>query len=183
MSFSTAFPTYSPNLPQSVIITLGTVDGAILIRLHTTKNNLHLLATFIDRENPNTQFLWTNVRPNATGFDIDHQTVTIPNDSTEAFTNIQQATNHFQRHLTDDTQETDSDTERETEDPLAPPYKPSPAHSSEYSPPIIQSATEPVIPARDSSCEDTHGTEEGETPEVTEDDNSERYWCTVNILD
>jgi hypothetical protein len=57
MSFPTTFPTHSPNLPHSVIITLGTVDRAILIRLYTTKNNLHIFTAFIDREPLDTQLL------------------------------------------------------------------------------------------------------------------------------
>jgi len=64
MSFPTAFPTHSSNLPRAVILTLGTTDGTILIRLHTTNNNLHVFATFISRNHFDTQFLWTNIRPN-----------------------------------------------------------------------------------------------------------------------
>jgi hypothetical protein len=90
MSVPTAFPTHSPNLPRAVILTLGTTDGVILVCLHTTNNNLHIFASFINREVFDTQFLWTNIQPNRdTGnFDLDHQIVTIPTDSNEAFSNI-----------------------------------------------------------------------------------------------
>jgi hypothetical protein len=59
-----AFPTHSTNLPQAVILTLGTTDGVILVRLHTTDNNLHIFASFINQEVFDTQFLWTNIQPN-----------------------------------------------------------------------------------------------------------------------
>jgi hypothetical protein len=123
---------------------------------------------------------------------MNHQTVTIPNDSTKAFTNIQQAINHFLRQPANNTTN-----ETEIEDPPAPPYTPSPdnenpptppyifhsAHFLEYHLPDIQPTTEPVIPSGDSSHEDTHGTEEGETPQTIEDDSSERYWHVVDTLD
>jgi hypothetical protein len=152
MSIPTAFPTHSPNLPRTVILTLRTTDGVILVRLHTTGNNLHTFTSFINREVFDTQFLWINIQPNRdTGdFDLDHQTVTIPADSNKAFSNIQQSTSHFPRHPTNDTREHE---DNETENPPAPPYEPSPAHSPDYYTPTIQPATEPVTPAMDEDCE------------------------------
>jgi hypothetical protein len=72
----------------------------------------------------------------------------------------------------------------EMENPPAPPYEPSLAHSPEYHTPTIQLATEPVIPAMDEDCEDAHNNEEAEVPRAADNnDNSERYWCTINSLD
>jgi hypothetical protein len=182
MSITTAFPTHSNNLPQAVILTLGTTDGVILVWLHTTDNNLHIFATFINRDVFDTRFLWTNIRPNQdTGdFDLDHQTVTIPADSNEAFSNIQQSTSHFQGHPMDDTRERG---DSETENPSAPPYEPSPARSPDYYTPAIQPATaEPVIPRMDEDCEDARENEE--VPRAADDnDNSERYWRMIDQLD
>jgi hypothetical protein len=180
MSVPTAFPTHSTNLPHAVILTLGTTDGVILVHLHTTNNNLHIFTSFINREIFDTQFLWTNIRPNRdTGnFDLDHQTVTIPADSNEAFSNIQQSTSHFLRHPTDDTRERGSS---KTEDPPAPPYEPSPAHSPDYYTPAIQPATESIIPRMDEDRKDAR--ENKEVPRATDDDNSERYWRTIDNLD
>src|SRR5438445_9465453 len=131
----------------------------------------------------NTQFLWTNIQPNRdTGnFDLDHQTVTIPADSNEAFSNIQQSTSHFPRHPTNDTREHGNS---KMENPPAPPYEPSPAHSPDYYTPAVQPATEPVIPAMDEDFEDARDNEETEASRATDNNNSsERYWRTINGLD
>jgi hypothetical protein len=126
---------------------------------------------------------------------MDHQTVTIPNDSTEAFTNIQQAMNHFPRQPTHNlTNKPDDNTK--TEDPPASSYAPFPDNENHPTPPYIfhsaqseyhlsdiQPATEPTLPTGDSSSEDTYSIEERETPQATEDDGSKRYWCAVNNLD
>jgi hypothetical protein len=72
----------------------------------------------------------------------------------------------------------------ETEDPPAPPYEPSPAHSPEYHNPIIQPAIEPVIPTIDEDHEDACKNEEAEALRAADNNNnSERYWCTINGLD
>ena len=72
-----------------------------------------------------TQFLWTNIRPDSvTGnFDIDHQTVTVAADSREAFRGLQQMHTHFvQRNTgTDPAERTDTE---EMEDAPAPLLKP-----------------------------------------------------------
>ena len=178
-----AFPTHSTNLPRAVILTLGTTDGVILVRLHTTDNNLHIFASFINREVFDTQFLWTNIRPNRdTGdFDLNHQTVTIPADSNEAFFNIQQSISHFPRHPMDDAREHGNN---EMENPPAPPYEPSPGHSPDYYTPTVQPATEPVIPTMDEDCKDACNNKEAEVPRADNDDNnSERYWRTIDGLD
>jgi hypothetical protein len=178
-----AFPTHSTNLPQAVILTLRTTDGVILIHLHTTNNNLHIFASFINQEVFDTQFLWTNIQPNRdTGdFDLDYQTVTIPADSNEAFSNIQQSTSHFPRYLMNDTREHG---DNEMENPPAPPYETSPAHSSDYYTPAVQPATEPVIPAVDEDCDNACENEEAEVLRTADNSNSsERYWCTINGLD
>jgi hypothetical protein len=181
MSIPTAFPTHSTNLPRAVILTLGTTNGVILVHLHTTDDNLHLFATFINRDVFNTQFLWTNIRPNQdTGdFDLDHQTVTIPADSNKAFSNIQQSTSHFQGHPMNDTRERG---DSETENPPAPPYEPSPAHSPNYYTPVTQPATEPIIPRMDEDREDARKNEEVSRT-ADDDNNSERYWRTIDQLD
>jgi hypothetical protein len=181
MSVPTAFPTHSTNLPRAVILTLGTTDGVILVRLHTTNNNLHIFTSFINREAFDTQFLWTNIWPNQdTGdFNLDHQTVTILADSNEAFSNIQQSTSHFPGHPTNDTREHGNS---ETENPPAPPYEPSPAHSPDYYTPTVQPATESVIPRMDEDRENAHENEE--VPRTTDDDSSsKRYWHTIDQLD
>jgi hypothetical protein len=70
------------------------------------------------------------------------------------------------------------------EDPPAPPYEPSPGHSPDYYTPAIQPATEPVIPTMDEDHEDAHDNEEAEVPRAADDNNnSERYWCTIDGLD
>jgi hypothetical protein len=128
-----------------------------------------------------TQFLWTNIRPNRnTGdFDLDHQTVTIPADSNEAFSNIQQSTSHFPRHPTNDAREHGNS---QTENPPAPPYEPSPAHSPDYYTPAIQPATESIITGMDEDHENAHENEE--VPRAADDDNnSERYWRAIDQLD
>jgi hypothetical protein len=80
----------------------------------------------------------------------------------------------------DDTREHENN---ETENPPAPPYEPSLAHSPEYHTPAVQLATEPIILTMDEDYEDACSNEEAEVPRATEDNNSERYWCTVNSLD
>src|SRR5947208_7766137 len=80
MSF-TAFPTASSNLPRSVIITLRTTDGAVIIRLHTTGNDLHYSTTFFNQETFDTHSLWgNNTTPREDNSDsiIEHQAVTVP---------------------------------------------------------------------------------------------------------
>jgi hypothetical protein len=70
------------------------------------------------------------------------------------------------------------------ENPPAPPYEPSLAHSPDYYIPTIQSATEPVIPAMDEDHENAHDNEEAEAPRAANDDSSsERYWHAINGLD
>jgi hypothetical protein len=181
MSAPMAFPTHSTNLPQAVILTLRTIDGVILVHLHTTDNNLHIFISFINREVFDTQFLWTNIQPNQnTGnFDLDRQTVTIPADSNEAFSNIQQSTSHFPRHPMNDTRERGNN---EMENPPAPSYETSPAHSPDYYTPAIQPATEPIIPRMDEDRKDAHENEE--VPRTADNNSSsERYWCAIDGLD
>jgi hypothetical protein len=70
------------------------------------------------------------------------------------------------------------------ENPPAPPYKPTPAHSSDYYTPTIQPATEPIISGMDEDCEDAYDNEEAEVPRAADDDNgSKRYWRAINSLD
>jgi hypothetical protein len=69
------------------------------------------------------------------------------------------------------------------ENPPAPPYEPSPAHSPNYYTPAIQLATEPVIPVMDEDHEDAHDNEEAEAPRTNDDNNSKRYWHTIDSLD
>jgi hypothetical protein len=72
----------------------------------------------------------------------------------------------------------------EMENPLAPPYEPSPAHSPDYYTPAIQPATEPIAPAMDKDCENACENEETGALRATDDDNSsERYWCVIDSLD
>jgi hypothetical protein len=178
-----AFPTYNPNLPRTVILTLRTTDGVILVHLHITNNNLHIFASFINQEVFDTQFLWTNIQPNQdTGdFNLDHQTVTIPANSNEAFSNIQQSTNHFSGHPTNDAREHGNN---EMENLPAPPYEPSSAHSPDYHTPAVPPATEPIIPTMDEDHENAHKNEETETLRAADDDSSsERYWHTIDNLD
>ena len=169
MSFPTAFPTHSSNLPRAVILTLGTTDGTILIRLHTTNNNLHVFATFISCNHFDTQFLWTNIRPNpVTGdFDISHQTVTVAADAELPFSHIRHHRRHFRVDPTPDPSESGNN---EAEDPPAPPYEPTPAHS-----PNQQQGTP-------NNEEETPRVEE-ETREPQDDSSSERYWRAVDTLD
>ena len=174
MSFPTAFPANSSNLPRAVILTLGTTDGAILIRLHTTDNNLHVFATFVNREHFDTQFLWTNVRPNhITGdFDISHQTVTVAADAQQPFSHIRQNTRHFRVDPTPDSSERGED---ETENPPAPPYEPSPSHSPENHTPAAQEAD------NTGNSEETPAMERN--PQEEDDNNSKQYWRAIDNLD
>jgi hypothetical protein len=131
MSF-TAFPTASSNLPCSVIITLGTVDGAVIIRLHTTGNDLHYFTTFVNQETFDTQFLWGNIttpRDDDRDFIIEHQAVTIPNNIQTTFRNLRhtRAVIPTCRSMA----KVDKDKEESEEDPPAPPYEPSPPHSNQ----------------------------------------------------
>ena len=50
MSYPTAFPANSSNLPRAVIITLGTENGAVIVRLHTSGEHLHIFSTFVNRD-------------------------------------------------------------------------------------------------------------------------------------
>ena len=70
-----SLPTVHPGGPQTLICTLDTDNGAILIRVRTEGNSLRLLATFIDSNTSNTQFLWTTFTPNDGNIDIQHQCV------------------------------------------------------------------------------------------------------------
>ena len=181
-----SFPDQRAHLPRAIILTLGTTDGAILIQLHTTNNNLHVFTTFINREMFDTQFLWTNIRPDSvTGnFDIDHQTVTVATDSREAFRGLQQMHTHFvQRDTgTDPAERTNTE---ETEDAPAPPYEPSPTHS--YHDPDIQiTEPQPAGNSRPGSPDGNHeNTGENEEPPLgqEEDNSSERYWRAIDGLD
>jgi hypothetical protein len=70
----------------------------------------------------------------------------------------------------------------ETENPPAPPYEPSPAHSPDYYTPVGQTATESIIPRMDEDHEDA--CENEEVPRAADDDNSsERYWHAINQID
>jgi hypothetical protein len=77
----------------------------------------------------------------------------------------------------DDTRERVSS---EMENPPAPPYEPSPAHSPDYYTPAVQPATESVIPGMDEDREDAYKNEE--VPRAADDDNSERYWRVIDNL-
>jgi hypothetical protein len=66
------------------------------------------------------------------------------------------------------------------ENPPAPPYEPSPAHSPDYYTPAIQPATESVIPRMEEDHEDAGENEEAPR---TNDDSSERYWHAIDNLD
>jgi hypothetical protein len=143
MSF-TAFPTASSNLPRSVIITLGTVNGAVIIRLHTTGNDLHYFTTFFNRETFDTQFLWGNImtpRDDDRDFIIEHQAVTVPPNVQTSFGNLRHTrVVILAQHST---AEADEDEEESEEDPPAPLYEPSPPHSNQsYHTPVIEPAAE-----------------------------------------
>jgi hypothetical protein len=73
----------------------------------------------------------------------------------------------------DDTREHE---DNEMENPPAPPYEPSLAHSPNYYTPAVQPATESVIPAMDEDRKDAHNNEEAEVPRAADNDNgSKRY--------
>ena len=179
-----SFPNQRTHLPRAIILTLGTTDGAILIQLHTTDNNLHVFTTFVNREMFDTQFLWTNIRPDSvTGnFDIDHQTVTVAADSREAFHGLEQT--HFVQRDTRTNPAEQTDTE-ETEDTPAPPYEPSLTHS--YHDPDIQIAKpQPADNSRPGSPDgNRQNTGENEEPPLgeEEDNSSKRYWRAIDDLD
>ena len=183
-----SFPDQRSHLPRAIILSLGTTDGAVLIRLHTTDNNLHVFTTFVNREMFDTQFLWTNIRPDSvTGnFDIDHQTVTVPADSREAFHGLQTDTIVLPRNPGTDTTERTS--REETENPPAPPYQPSPAQS--YHNPYTEVAeprpTEPTDGSRPGTpIGNRENTGETEEPPLGQEDDasSERYWAALGVID
>ena len=63
---------HSDNLPQGVILNLGSNKGAILVRLNSTdRNALQVFVTFVNRLSLDTQFVWTTFRPNSDTYDID----------------------------------------------------------------------------------------------------------------
>jgi hypothetical protein len=145
---------------------LGTTNGALLVRLHTTDNNLHIFSTFIDRGNFDTRFLWTNIRPSKTtgDFDISHQTITIATDAEEAFENVRHSTRYFPRDQTTNTAEHG---DGETEETPAPPYEPSPPNSPENQQPNVI---------------DNEGTPRmEEDPREEEDTGSEHYQRATDI--
>ena len=161
------------SLPHAVILTLGTTNGAILIRLHTTDNNLHIFTTFVSRDVFDTRFLWTNIRLDVNNFDINHQTVTVAADSREAFAGLQSDIYFSRRGPT-----------AEEEDPPAPPYQPTPAHSPEHHTTANQQAG-PTDDSRTTVPLDNHqDNDQAEEPEVKREvDDEEQYWRAVDQLD
>ena len=145
MSF-TAFPTSSSNLPRSVIITLGTADGAVIIRLHTTGNDLHYFTTFFNRETFDTQFLWGNIttpRDDDRDFIIEHQAVTVPPNVQTSFGNLRHTRAVIPTRRSTAEVDEDENESAEEEDPPAPPYEPSPPVSNQsYHTPVIEPAAE-----------------------------------------
>jgi hypothetical protein len=74
--------------------------------------------------------------------------------------------------------------DNEMENPPAPPYKTSPAHSPDYYTPTVQLAIELVIPAMDEDHDNACQNEEAEVLRAADDDNSsERYWRAIDSLD
>jgi hypothetical protein len=137
-----SFPTTSSNLPCSVILTLGMVNGAVIVRLHTIGNNLHYFATFVNQETFNTQFLWGNIMPlsnDNADFILEHQAVTVPANNQTPISNIRQTQSSIPTcgHAF-------KVNEEEPEDPLAPPYAPAtPSPTQSYYTPDTQQAEEP----------------------------------------
>jgi hypothetical protein len=141
-----SFPTASSNLPHSVIITLGTVDRAVIIRLHTTGNNLHYFTTFVNHETFDTQFLWGNIttpRDDDRDFIIEHQAVAVPSNIQTSFGNLRHTytcipTCRSMAEVNEDEEESAAE-----EDPPAPLYEPSPPLSNQsYHTPVIKPAAE-----------------------------------------
>ena len=112
-----SLPTIHPGGPRTLICTLDTDDGAVLVRIRTEGNSLRLLATFIDGNTSDTQFLWTTFIPNNGDIDIQHQCVRVPGHQDDPFTI---STEPPVRYSPEDN------------DPPAPPYAPSQSegHSS-----------------------------------------------------
>jgi hypothetical protein len=139
-----SFPTASSNLPHSVIITLGTVDGAVIIRLHTTGNNLHYFTTFVNRKTFDMQFLWGNImtpRDNNRDFILEHQAVIIPSNIQTPFRDLRQTQSSIP--TCHSPAQVDEDKEESEEDPPTPPYEPSPPVSNQsYHTPTIKPTTE-----------------------------------------
>ena len=184
MSF--AFPNLNHSIPHAVILTLGTDDGTILVRLHTTNNNLHVFATFISREHFDTRFLWTNIRPNhITGdFDISHQTVTVATDAQEAFSHIRQNRRHFRVDPTPDASELG---DNEEENPPAPPYEPSPPQSQQsqqsFHYPAVQHAEQQTDQQPEVTNNETEAPRMEEETREQDDSSSEQYWRAVEPVD
>jgi hypothetical protein len=144
MSFPTAFPTASSNLPCSVIITLGIVNRAVIIRLHTIGNDLHYFTTFVNRETFDMQFLWGNIttpRDDDRDFILEHQAVTVPSNIQAPFGDLRQT--HSSIPTCHSTAQVNEDEEEPEEDPPAPPYEPiTPSLTQSYHTPAIEPAEE-----------------------------------------
>jgi hypothetical protein len=72
--------------------------------------------------------------------------------------------------------------DNEMENPPAPPYEPSPAHSPDYYTPTVQPAIEPIISRMDEDRKDACENEEVSRA-ANDDSSSKRYWCTIDGLD
>ena len=135
MSYPTAFPANSSNLPRAVIITLGTENGAVIVRLHTSGEHLHIFSTFVNRNGMDVQMLWTTIEPPTrdTDFELVNHAVTIPEGNHNPVTRYRQQ----RQHIRVDTRQAEAE---EPEEPPAPPYEPAPppAQPEEYHTPQVQ---------------------------------------------
>jgi len=142
-----------PNLPNSgfptsTTFTLGTESGVILIRAHTTGNQLHIFTASVERENFDINFHWTtwSRQPGNDATDITHEALIVPLDGEEHIlrTTVQHQQSQFhyaeppqspqqsQGHMTIPQEETGSEESHVTD---------SGYHSSgSYHPPIITEA-------------------------------------------
>ena len=157
-----SLPTVHPGGPRTLICTLDTDDGAVLVRVRTEGNSLRLLATFIDGNTSDTQFLWTTFIPNDGNIDVQHQCVRVPGHQDDPFTI---STEPPVRYSPEDN------------DPPAPPYAPS--QSSEGQPSAGRTPFEEAAESPGTS----QTMEESETRPTAEDSGSDRYWRAVEQLD
>ena len=65
----------------STIFTLGTAHGVVLIRAHTTDDDLHLFAAFINERQHDINLHWASFMPRTDATDITHEAIVVPVDS------------------------------------------------------------------------------------------------------
>ena len=64
----------------STIFTLGTAHGVVLIRAHTTDDDLHLFAAFVNERQHDINLHWASFMPRTDATNITHEAIVVPVD-------------------------------------------------------------------------------------------------------